>query len=185
MSNFTFHTIESAPEASKPWLEKAKQGMGFLPNLYTALAESPIALEAYLTLSDLMTKTSFTPQEQQIIMLAASVENECDYCVAAHSSGARMFKVDKDVVEAIRNDEPFADAKLQALRAFVQATVRDRGRVDKELQDFFDAGYNKQQALEVVFGVAMKTLSNYANHLVDTPVDSVMEKMAWSGRKKL
>ncbi len=183
MSKFEFHTLESAPDAARPLLQGVKNKMKFIPNLYLGLANAPAALEAYLTMSDIIARTSFSFQEQQVIMLAASVENDCGYCVAAHSSGARMLKVDKTVIEAVRNDEPIDDDKLQALRSFVQAVVVERGKVDSELEYFLAAGYNQSQALEVIFAVAMKTLSNYANHLLDTPVDDVLAAMAWGGRQ--
>ena len=58
--------------------------------------------------------------------------------------------------------------------------VRQRGVVsDAELQAFFDAGFTKRQVLEVVLGVAQKVMSNYTNHLAETPVDTVMQGFAW------
>jgi len=39
------------------------------------------------------------------------------------------------------------------------------------VEAFTKAGFRKEQALEVVLAVAWKTLSNYVNHLVDTPID--------------
>ena len=54
---------------------------------------------------------------------AASARNGCVYCVAAHSSGARMAKLDKDAIAEIRDGTPIADAKLQALRAFTEAVL--------------------------------------------------------------
>ncbi len=182
MSEFKFHTLESAPEAAKPLLHAVKEKMGFVPNLYLGLADAPAALEAYLTLSDIITRTSFSAQEQQILMLAVSVENACLYCVAAHSSGARMFKVDKAVIEAIRSDQVIEDPNLEALRKFAQCVVVERGFVGSELESFLSAGYTRSQVLEVIMVVAMKTLSNYANHLLETPVDEILARMTWEGR---
>ena len=128
MSQFEIHEIEDAPEAARPLLEgvQAKTG-GFLPNLYKGLAEAPQALNAYLTLSDLLAKTSLSAQEQQVVLLAASIENNCHYCVAAHSSGARMAKVDKEEIALLRRGEPVGEPRLQALRLFTEAVVRERG----------------------------------------------------------
>jgi AhpD family alkylhydroperoxidase len=149
------------------------------------LAESDTALEAYFSLSSLVSKTGFSPAEQQLILLAASVENECNYCVAAHSSGARMAKLDKEIIEAVRTGNAIDDERLEALRRFTEALVEKRGHAGDEMEAFLAAGYSKQNALEVVLCVSMKTLSNYTNHLVGIPLDPVLSRMAWSGKNEL
>ena len=113
--------IENAPERSKPWLEATANSMGgFLPNLYRQMANAPMVLETYLTMSKLLSSTSFTFAEQQLILLTASARNGCKYCVAAHSSGARMAKLDRNAVDAVRDGLPAEDTKLEALRQFVE-----------------------------------------------------------------
>ena len=182
MSQFNFYTLDSAPDGSKDLLEATQKQMGFLPNLYLGLAESPATLEAYLTLSKLLTKTSFTPAEQNLILLAISIENDCQYCAAAHSVGAKFAKLPGDVIDAVRRGQPIADDKLEALRRFAERLIQKRGFATDDLVEFLDAGFSQKQALEVVLAAAMKTLSNYANHLMDTPLDSALSDMAWTGK---
>jgi alkylhydroperoxidase family enzyme len=76
--------METAPEASRPLLEGAKRKNGFIPNLLGVLAEAPAALEAYISVSDLLAKSSLTAAERETVLIAASIRNGCDYCVAAH-----------------------------------------------------------------------------------------------------
>ena len=183
MSIFKLHTIGSAPAASAPILEEATKGLGFIPNLYANLAESPSTLKAYKQLGGLLEQSAFTPEEQQVILIAASVENNCAYCVAAHSFIAKnMVNVAADVVAALRDGRTLPNPKLNALALFAITVVRERGWVadSQELKDFFAAGYTTQHALEVVLGVTMKTLSNYANHLMDTPQDIVFASEEWT-----
>jgi alkylhydroperoxidase family enzyme len=74
------------------------------------------------------------------------------------------------------------DKKLEALRSFVMKVVRSRGRVsDERIEEFLAAGYSAQSVPEVVFGVAMKTLSNYVNHMAETPVDRQFSRQMWLG----
>ncbi|MEX3007819.1 carboxymuconolactone decarboxylase family protein [Hoeflea sp. TYP-13] len=185
MTEFTLYTPENAPGKSGELLDGALKKMGFLPNLYAKLAESDTALEAYFSLSSLVSKTSFSPAEQQLILLAASVENECNYCVAAHSSGARMAKLDKDVIEAVRTGNPIADERLEALRKFTEALVITRGHAKGEMEAFIAAGFDRKNVMEVVLCVSMKTLSNYSNHLIDTPLDAALQRMEWTGKSEL
>lgn len=181
MSQFTFYPIEKAPKAAQALLADAQQKYGFIPNLLAGFAESPATLQAYLDLGAVLNKTSLTPVEQQVVLLAASAENHCTYCVAAHSLIAkRMVKADADIVKALRELKSLPDSKLNALAIFTRAVVKQRGNVvGNALDEFLNAGYTRQQVLEVVLGVAMKTLSNYANHIMDTPLDSAFQPEAW------
>jgi AhpD family alkylhydroperoxidase len=182
MSAFKLHTIASAPAASVPILEAALKGLGFIPNLFAHMATSPSALGAYSQLAELLKQSSLTPEEQQAVLLAVSVENSCEYCVAVHSFLARnLFKVADEKIRSLRDSQPMADAKLNALVEFARAIVVKRGWVSgsQELKDFFAAGYTQQNALDVVLAVSMKTLSNYANHLIDTPLDDAFAAEAW------
>ncbi|MFP4003188.1 MAG: carboxymuconolactone decarboxylase family protein [Alphaproteobacteria bacterium] len=181
MTEFTIHDIESAPEASRPMLEKAKQTYGMIPNLLGVLAESPAALEAYMTLGQIYgSKTSLTTEEQNVVWLAIIYENDCHYCMPAHTAIAKQAGVADDIVEAMRNGTPLPDAKLQALRTFTAKLVARRGFVDEQdMRALLDAGYTRQTILDIVVGVSHKTLSNYINHLARTPVDPPFTPFEW------
>lgn len=179
---FTQHTKETAPEASVPVLENVEQNYGFIPNIYDIMAESPAAITAYTQVTKtLQEHAALTPQEQQIVMIAVSRENGCGYCVAAHSMVAGMAEVPEETVAALREGRPLDDAKPAALVAFAQSVLEHRGWVPEEdRQAFLDAGYTKRHALDVLTVLALKTLSNYTNHLADTPLDEAFSEHAWS-----
>ncbi len=181
MSNFTTHTKETAPIKSAELLGNAEKAFGFIPNLLGVFAESPAALKAYLSIGQIFDESSFSPTERQLVILTASRFNECRYCVAAHSVVARMQKVPADVIETIRNDQPIADSKLQALRTFTTAVLEQRGWVtEDDTAAFLAAGYSKAQILEVILGISFKILSNYADHIADTPLDDAFAAKAWA-----
>jgi AhpD family alkylhydroperoxidase len=163
-------------------LETAEKLFGFIPNLLGVLATAPIALEAYIILTKLLEDESLSPVEQQVVMLAGSHENGCGYCMAAHSTVAGVVGMPALVLAALRGGTVLPDKKLEALRSFVIDVVRSRGRVsDERIEEFLAAGYSAQSVLEVVFGVAMKTLSNYVNHMAETPVDRQFSRQMWRG----
>lgn len=177
---YPLHDLESAPSDARPVLAEAKSMFGFVPNLMAVMASAPPLLKAYLELKDLFEETSFTPTEQQVVLLAASSANQCEYCVAAHTVIAGMQKVPPGVVDAIRDGRPIADTRLEALRRFTSAVVASRGNPSAEqLRQFHEAGYGERQVLEVILGVGFKTLSNYTNHLAGTPLDAAFAKAAW------
>jgi len=174
------HDPATAPEGSRETLNKVESAFGFIPNLMKVLAGAPPLLEAYLAISELFNQTSLDMTERQVVLLATNVENRCDYCVAAHTVIARMQKVPSDVLEALREDRPIADGKLEALRRFTAETVRTRGWPSEAARKrFLDAGYTSQHALEVILGVGLKTLANYTNHLANTPLDDAFAPGEW------
>lgn len=181
MTDFTLHTAESAPGDAGEHLKMAEAGFGFAPNLLRIMANAPAVSGAYLMLHQKFSSTSFTPVEQQVVLLSVSFENECDYCMAAHSGGAMKAGMDEATLGALRSDEQIADAKLEALRTFTRLVVRERGFVDESvIAAFLDAGYTRANILEVVLGVTMKTLSNYVNHVAKTPLDEQLSPLAWT-----
>ena len=176
----TVHTKDTAPESSKPVLRDAETNFGMIPNLYGVLAESPAALKAYAALGEALADSGLSEAEQQVAILATSVENGCTYCVAAHSTVAAPL-LKGETIEALRDGERLPDDKLEALRSFTVRVVRERGWVDESaVEAFLAAGYEPANVLDVVTVVAMKTISNYTNHIADTPLDDAFADARWA-----
>ena len=181
MIQFPLYTPDTAPAGSQALLNAAQTKMRFVPHLLAKLAEAPAALEAYMTLSGIFDKTSFAPGERQLILLATAVENACEFCVAAHSAGAKRAKVDPPVVAAVREGKRVPDDRLRGLVDFTQRVVQERGWVGEEgVASFIEAGFTPQNVLEVIVGVSLKTLSNYANHIVATPLNTELAGEQWT-----
>ncbi len=175
------------PEQAEPLamarLEEAMKKLGFIPNMYGVMANSPGLLDTYIHGYERFRELSgFTPAEQEVVLFAVSRENGCTYCVAAHSFLAdNMSGVPVPVTEAIRDGDPIPDAKLAALHDFTRTMVAKRGLPSQaDVQAFLGAGFNERQILEIVLAIAVKTLSNYANHLFHTPLDGVFAARAWN-----
>ena len=178
--SFPSHDLDTAPEASKPLLEQSQKAFGRLPGLHKVLAESPQAYEGYQVLHKLFIETDFDAEELTVVWQAINVENECHYCVPAHTGIAKMMKVSDEISDALRNETALPTPKLEALRTFTVQMFRQRGNVsDDQMKAFFDAGYGHRAVLDVILGMAQKTMSNYVNHVAQTPVDDVFKPLAW------
>ena len=180
MSKFQVHTIESAPEKSKTLLEGSVKSMGMLPNLHGVLAESPAVLKAYKNLHQLFsTETDFNAEELTVIWQTINVENECHYCVPAHTAIAHMMKIDAAITDALRNKTKLPTEKLQALHDTTLRIVKSGGHLSQaEREAFYSAGYGNRHLLEILLGYSQKIISNYANHLAETPTDAPFQKFA-------
>ena len=175
-------TLHNADPKAKAVLERAKAQVGFIPNMYAGMANSPGLLETYLDGYDRFRKDSgFTPAEQEVVFLTISRGNGCDYCMAAHSMIAdQMSKVPPPVTEAIREGRAIPDSKLAALSTFTGTLLATRGLPSKaDVQAFLTAGYEERHVLEIILAIAVKTLSNYSNHLFHTPLDEMFANREW------
>ena len=180
MSDFKIHDLESASEEAKPLLEASKKTFGRLPSLHGVMAEAPGLLEGYQTLHRLFQDSSFDAEELTVVWQTINVEHECHYCVPAHTGIAKSMKVPDEVTDALRDETPLPNEKLEALRTFTLAMVRKRGNISNEdLDAFYQAGYGQRQVLEVVLGLSQKVMSNYVNHFAETPVDEPFKAFAW------
>jgi uncharacterized peroxidase-related enzyme len=173
--------LETAPADSKPILGKLKDEVGFLPNLAAAMSESPRMLEAFMTLRDINRRGSFNPVEREVIAIAVSFETNCSYCMAAHSTFAKMTGASENLLGALRSGQSPVDQRLATLSNFARQVVSQKGQVTKEeLQSFLKAGFTKAQLLEVLVTISMTTLANYMSHIANPPVDEVFQAQVWA-----
>lgn len=181
-SLFPVHTIDSAPEASRPLLRGLQASLGMVPNLAASMAESPPLLAGFLHLRRLFYEGSFTPAEVQVLALTNAGENGCGYCMALHTALALEAGVSAATVQALREGQPPREPRERALSNLSRRLVRERGRLrEEDLAAFFAAGYAPAQALEVVLGVAVSILPNFAHHLTACPLDDAFQPHAWTG----
>ena len=186
MPTFTLHTHETAPPAARDAMAAVTRKFGFLPNLIREMAEAPSTVKGYLGLGELLEQTSLSPVEQQLVLASVSLANTCEYCVAAHSAGLRQAGLPPSEVDALRGQRSLADPQLEALRSFTIEVVETRGRPSPEVLDAFrTAGYGNRQMLEVILAIGMKTISNYVNHLADTPLDRELRAFVWTAGARL
>ena len=113
MTDFPDHTRETAPASAQPTLDAAQKTYGMIPNLFRKMAEAPAALDGYWHLARAFDGSSFSPIEQQVVLIAASVRNECTYCVAVHSSLADMARARRPLS---RPCEQVSRCRMRALR---------------------------------------------------------------------
>lgn len=148
-------------------LEKA---VGFVPNLYAAYANSETALENYLNFAN--AKTSLKAKEKEAVNLAVSEVNGCTYCLSAHTAIAKMNGFTEDQVLELRAGKASFDTKFNALASLAKNLTETRGKADQNIvENFFDAGFNKGNLIDVIVLVGEKTISNYVHNTTDVPVD--------------
>ncbi len=181
MADFHIHTEETATPEQKAALDRAKAFYGFVANLLAGMAEAPAVADAYMAMTKAAKETSFSPAERHVVWFTINAEHACHYCMAAHTVIAQSESIPAEVIEAARAVAPQPDPRLEALRQFTLEMVRQRGWVGKDTIDtFIGTGFTKAHVLEVVAILSHKVLSNYVNHILETPLDAPFAPHGWT-----
>ena len=112
--------------------------------------------------------------------MTVATRNGCQLCVAMHTARLTTLGAGPALIAALRDAQPLADPRLDAIRLFALRVLDTAGDVgDQALGDFLAAGYTAQNALEVVLGIGTYTMSTLANRLTGAPVDDQLAAYAW------
>ncbi len=119
------------------------------------------------------------------MQITAAAAHGCGFCVAGHTKIAtKKAGLPEAQIEALRGVRTTGESKLDAVQAFTTAVIATRGKAeDSDLAAFKAAGYDDQAALEVVLGVSLATLCNFANNLGQPPLNAELQDYSWDGLK--
>jgi uncharacterized peroxidase-related enzyme len=165
-------SIDASPAATHASLKAVEKQIGFVPNLFRVVANSPAALTGYLGLSAAAGRGGLDGATLERIALAVAEINGCGYCLSAHTAlGLGVAGLDDAEITANRHgasNDPKADAAVR----FAAGVVRQRGHVtDDQVAAVRAAGFDDAQVLEIVLAVALNTFTNYVNEVAKTEID--------------
>jgi alkylhydroperoxidase family enzyme len=181
MHAFPVHSIESAPEKSKPSLEMLQRAFGMVPNVAGTMSASPVLIGSLVALFQKVHGGSFSEEQIQILLLTNAVTNSSAWAVAFHTALALKEGIDPADVKAIRERGTPRDPKNAALSTLARALIEKRGRLDDlDVSRFLQAGFDKAQLLEVISVIAASTITNYTGNVTQPPLEGAFETYAWS-----
>jgi AhpD family alkylhydroperoxidase len=181
MHAFPVHTLDSAPEQSKPSLEALRGAFGMLPNLVGAMSTSPVLIGSLVGLFQKVHGGSFSEDQVQVLLLTNAVTNACSWAVAFHTGLALQAGVDPADVKAIRERATPPNPKTAALSTLARTLIEKRGRLDDaDVSQFLEAGFDKARLLEVIGVVAASTITNYTGSVTKPTVEAAFKEYAWS-----
>lgn len=176
------HSKETAPAEAQEAYDGLTQTFGWTPNVVGVFAGSPVLIQSYQALAGIIGKDSaFTPVEQEIFQVVHNIENDCGYCMAAHSTVIQMKGLlPDDQLEALRQGQPLADEKQEAVRQFALAMFESKGRPGQGAIDAFKAsGFTDEHILESIVHIAFKVITNYTNNIADPALDEPFQAQTW------
>lgn len=170
MKTFTVPTREEVSAANQVIFDTLKKKLGKVPNLYATMAYSNNALGNYLSLQN--APSSLTLKEKEVVNLLVSQVNDCEYCLAAHSTIGKLVGFTDQQILEIRTGAVSFDNKLNALAALTKSFVENSGKPDAAvLNNYFEAGYTNEHLVDTIVLIGDKTITNYLHGAVKVPVD--------------
>lgn len=170
MTTFNIPKREEVSETNQGIFDNLKKQVGFVPNLYATYAYSENALKNYLDFAG--APSSLKAKEKEAVNLAVSQVNNCEYCLAAHTAIGKMNGYSDAQILELRQGKASFDAKLDALAKLSKNITENRGNTDADvLENFFNAGWTKENLIDTINLVGDKTISNYINNTVKTALD--------------
>lgn len=181
MIDIPIHTVETAPKNSQASLEALQRSRGTISNIFGVMANSPALLNGYIALIEQLFRNGLlSPAEQALVLLTASAEHGCQYCVPTYSLNAPKMGLSEDIVKAVRNGEPIEDPQLAVLSETTRKLIRHRGQIsENDARAFFTQGYEAGHLLEVLGGIALKTITNYLTQFSNVPLDQSLKDYVW------
>jgi AhpD family alkylhydroperoxidase len=167
--NFPSFDETTAPVAARAALEQMKKKFGAIPAPVARHAGAPAVLATALGGLDTFEKSSLAPLEREVLAMTMGRRNGCQFCLSFHTRLLHAQKADTALIEGLQNGGALSDPRLEALRLFIDAVIEHHGDVPRDVwSNFREAGYTHEQALEVVLGIGVYTLTTLANRLTET-----------------
>lgn len=176
MKNLEALSREHVDSETQKLFDGLSARIGMVPNIYATLAHSNVALKANLTFGDLLKSGTFNGKEVETIALSVSVENDCEYCLAAHSMVGKMMGFSEEQVGSII-DGNISDVKFKILSELTKEITATRGNPKQaSIDNFYSVGFTKASLVELIGLIALNTFNNYLNHIAGTEIDFPLAK---------
>lgn len=174
-NKFNILKREEVSEKNQHVFDQLKRTFGAVPNLYTTLAYSENALEAYYNLET--SKNSLTKKEAEAVTLVVSEVNNCVYCLSAHTVVAKLNGFTEEQTIEIRSGKASFDRKLDALVKLTKQLSETRHVENSALIDtFFEVGYSKENLIDVIVLIGDRTISNILHAVTQVPIEFPLAK---------
>jgi uncharacterized peroxidase-related enzyme len=161
----------AATGRTKQIFDAMQKNLGTVPNLVRVLANSPAALNAYVSFDGALAHGTLPQATREQIAVAVANANSCDYCLSAHTVLGKLAGVAKNDLGLAQVGDA-SDPKTAAALKFAVEVVRRQGLVPSTSVDAVRAaGYTDGEVAEIVAAVSINIFTNYFNNIVGTDID--------------
>jgi len=172
ISRYPVPALEDLPEDVRTVMLKVQEKAGFIPNVFLTLAHRPDEFRAFFAYHDalMLRDSGLTKAEREMIVVATSGANHCQYCVVAHGAILRIYAKSPTVSDQVAIDHRKADItpRQKAMLDFAVKLARTPEAIveaDREL--LVNAGFSAEDIWDIGAVTAFFALSNRMAHLIE------------------
>lgn len=160
------------PEDLRPYFQKCRDKLGFVPNVLQAFLLRPEKLRTFVRAYDelMLAPSGLSKLEREMIAVAVSAWNRCYYCLVAHGAAVRKLSGDPDLGEMMAFNHRVAElpARQRVMLDFatkLTATPHEIGEADR--QGLRDAGFDEADIFDIADVAGFFNYTNRVAHAVD------------------
>ena len=180
-SQFPVPALEDLDDDVREQILAARERMGFIPNVYLALAHRPEEFRAFFAYRNAVMEREggLSKVEREMIVVATSVTVNCTYCVVSHGAMLRLRSGDPVLADKIAIDyrhAPLSARQRGMLDYAVKLSLRPQEVDEGDRQALIDLGFEREDIWDISSVVAFFALSNRMVHALGlVPNDEFFE----------
>ena len=155
----------------KMMLEAVENEMGLVPNFFNTIANSPAAMEVYLSTSETLHGGVLPRKTQEKIAIAIASHNNCDYCLAAHTAIGRSLGIPDDELRSAQSGLSMDFKERAILEIAIELNAHHGHPGGEVLQKARTFGITVDELFEIAANVTLNILSNTVNGMAYTELD--------------
>ncbi len=181
ISRFDLPVLDELPGDIRERIESVHSKSGFIPNVFLLLARRPAEFRAFFAYHDALMEgnSGLSKAEREMIVVATSAMNDCQYCVIAHGAVLRIRARNPLIADQVATNYHKADLtdREQAMLKLALRIASSAAELsDAELQEARQAGFDEEQLWDIGAIVAFFAMSNrIANYSSLRPNDQFYE----------
>ena len=174
ISRFAVPDIATLPQDMQDMIATVQEKSGFVPNIFLALAHRPAEFRAFFAYHDaLMDKDEgLSKAEREMIVVATSGLNRCQYCVVAHGAILRIRAKDPLIADqvAINWRKARLSARHRAMLDYAELVALDAEEItDDDREGMAAAGFTADEIWDIGAIAAFFGMSNRLVNMADIP----------------
>ena len=174
------------PEDLRPYFQKCRDKLGFVPNVLRAWLLRPERLRNFILSYDelMLAPSGLSKLEREMVAVAVSSQNRCYYCLVAHGAAVRKLSSDPELGEMMAFNYRVAELpeRQRAMLDFaVQLTDRPHTVTEADRQRLRDLGLSDEDLFDLSEVAAFFNYTNRVAHAVDMMPNTEYHQLARQG----
>lgn len=169
ISRYSLPQLSSLPQDLQDQINQVSEKAGFVPNIFLLLARRPDEFRAFFAYHDalMLRDSGLSKSEKEMIIVATSAANDCQYCVIAHGAILRIYEKNPLIADQVSinyNKSDISPRQHAMLRFALKVATDSQALEDEDYEALKQHGFDDEDIWDIGSITALFALSNrFAN----------------------